>query len=495
MNFMLIIPFVIYMGSLMLVGVWAYKKNKTVEDFYIAGRGLGPYTTAFSYIFTGLSGWVLTGLSGQASKQGPALWYMAAGSLVAHLFSWLFIGGRLRLYSERLGALTYPDYFAKRVRDNTKLIRIIGGISIVFFYTAYIAAQYLAASKVLGPLFGWTPFIAIIVTAIIVVFYCFAGGFLAVAVTDHIQGWVVLIGGSIMTIFVVVKSGGWGTIVNAVGHINPALATANMGMGQWALFGFIFHQLVFYLFSNHGRPHDSIRFFALKDASMTRLCAAIDLGAHIVSWWIGFIIGYVGLMHWPTNVDPESYFAMVSINLIHPAFGGIMLAAFMALMMSTVDSQILAASTALAKDLYGDVVKEGKLPEEFFLKLSRWATVLIAVIAAFIALKTPQNVFGMTLYASAGLACTFAPVLILSLYWKRLTKWGAISAMLSGFISVVVWNRLGLTPVIHEAIVGYIIAIAFGIGVSLLTKVEDSEAVEEEFMFISGKEQKAQNNT
>lgn len=481
----LVVPFILYMATLMWVGAWAYKKTQSVEGFYVAGRNLGPWTTAFSYIFTGLSGWVLTGLAGQAANQGPALWYMACGSLIAHLFSWLVIGGRLRRYSQLLDAVTYPDYFAKRVRDDTRLIRIIGAVSIIFFYTAYVASQYLAASKILGPLFGWTPAVSVLITAVVVVFYCFAGGFLAVAVTDHIQGWVALIGGTLMTVIVVLKSGGWGAVVNAVGKINPALVTANMGKTEWALFGFVFTQTIFMLLSNHGRPHDTIRFFALRDAKLVRFCAAIDLGAHIVSWWIGFVIGYLGLMYWPTGTDPETYFAMVAIDLVNPVFGGIMLAAFMALMMSTVDSQILAASTALAKDFYGEVLKLGKVPEESLLKLSRWATVIVAAVAAYIALRTPQNVFYFTMYASAGLAATFAPVLILSLFWKRLTKWGAIASMISGFITVVIWYNLGLTKVLHEAIVGYIAAVIFGVVVSLLTKVDDAAAIEEEFKVIA----------
>lgn len=397
---------------------------------------------------------------------------------------YLSVPKRLRNYSGLLGAITYPQFFIKRVRDNTNLIRIIASVSVVVFMGAYVASQYSSAVKSLTSLFNLTPLTALLVTVVVVTIYCLIGGFMAVCVTDYIQGWVIIVGSIAANIFLVAKAGGFGALLGKLSAIDPNLLTANM-MGKS---GAVLVGMVFYYFttsvSAFGRPHDTIRFFAIKNSKDAREMSMIGHLGLLVNYWTSFMIGYAGRAFFPNLSDPETVFPMILKELMNPWFAGIMLTALMALIMSTVDSQLLSAASTLSEDLYHGFIDK-KASEKKLVWVSRVAVLVISAIGAYISYKSPQSVMWLTLYASGGLAATFGPALVLSLYWKRLTKWGVISSMLSGFITVTIWYNTPFKAAIHEATMGWIVAVIVGIVVSMFTEAPDQKEIEEEFSLIT----------
>ncbi len=479
----LLAPFVLYMIVLVGIGIYTFRYTSDMEGFLLGGRKLHPWVAGLSVTFSGSSGWMFMGAAGLAYTMGPSVFYMLLGNLVAMVLVYLSVPKRLRNYSGLLGALTYPQFFIKRVRDNTNLIKIIASVSVVAFMGAYVAAQYSSAVKSLTSLFNLEPLTALIITVAVVTLYCLVGGFMAVCITDYIQGWVIILGSIAANIFLVAKAGGFGALLGKLNAIDPNLLTANM-MGKS---GAVLIGMVFYYFttsvSAFGRPHDTIRFFALENSKDAREMAMVGHLGLLVNYWTSFMIGYAGRVFFPNLKDPETIFPMVLKELMNPWFAGIMLTALMALIMSTIDSQLLSAASTLSEDLYHGFIDK-KASEKKLVWVSRIAVLAMSILGAYISYRSPQSVMWLTLYASGGLAATFGPALVLSLFWKRLTKWGTISSMLSGIITVTIWYNTPFRTVVHEATVGWVVALIVGVIVSLLTEAPDQKEIEEEFALI-----------
>ena len=476
------IPFIVYMIAMMAIGVFTFKSTSSVEGFALGERKLHPWVAAMSYVFSGCSGWMFMGAAGISYIMGPGAWWMLLGYMIGVLFSFLTIPMRLRNYSGYLGAITYPGFFVKRVRDNTNLIRGICSLALIVFIVPYIAAQYSACIKGITSLFDVTPLAALLFSVAVVTIYCMLGGFKAVCLTDYIQGWVILAGGVLISVILVSKAGGWGSMLATLKEIDPTLMTANLGKAGAALLGFVWYSFTT-VFVVIGRPHDTIRNFAIENSKQAYEMALFGQVALLINYWTSWMIGYAGRVFFPNLADPETIFPSV-LTLINPWVAGILFAALLALLMSTVDSQLLSVATTLSVDLYrGFINKEAS--DKKVVSLSRIAVLVVSVLGAYICYRTPQSVMWLTLYASGGLSATFGPSLILSLYWKRFNKQGAIASMLSGLLAVIIWYK---TPwratIIHEGLVGWIVGLVVGVVVSLMTEPLDQAQIDEEFAYI-----------
>lgn len=479
-NFQLVLPFVLYMIVLVVIGVYSFKFTKTMEGFHLGGRTLNPWVAGISILFSGSSGWIFIGCAGLGYSIGPASWFMLTSFMVTMLFVYTLIGKRLRNYSGILNSITYPEYFVKRVRAKGNSIRIVASIAVLVFMSVYVSSQYVAAAKAIGPIFNITPLTAIIITAVVVTLYCLIGGFLAVCWTDFVQGIVILGGSIIICLFLLFKAGGWTSAFQQLGTIDPKLLSIN-----WVTFPMILAFCTAGL-GGIGRPHDTIRFFALKDSKSARQVAIIGEFALLINYWTGYMLGYTGRIFFPSLSDPETIFPVILTEMLNPMFGGIMLAALMALIMSTVDSQLLSAASTLTEDFYHVYINKNA-SEQKLVWFSRISVLLIGVIGIFMALSSSSTVMNLVLFATAGLSATFGPSLVLSLYWKRLTEQGVLASMVSGLIISIVWFKSPLKGItgIHEATIGFLFALAVGVLVSLWTKPLPQKEIQNELDIIS----------
>ena len=462
----LILPFALYMIVLVAIGIYTFRFTKTMEGFHLGGRNLNPWVAGISLLFSGSSGWIFTGMAGLCYAVGPSSWFMHMSNLFFMLLAFIFIGKRMRNYSGILDAITYPEYFVRRVRARGNMIRFIASAAVVMFMSISCATQYMAASKSMMPLFGISNVQAVLITAVAVAFYCLIGGFTAVCWTDFVQGIVILVGSVAVCVYMIYDVGGWNAATTQLAAIDPKLVSAD-----WATFPLI---LAYWStgFQCIGRPHDTIRYFAVKDSNATRKMAMIGMFGFLLNYWTGYLIGWVGRIYFPNIPDPETIFGRILTSVLNPWFAGIMLTALLALIMSTVDSSLLSAASTLTEDLYHCCINK-KASKKKLLNISRISVVVIALVAVFFALNAGgRSIMTVMLFASGGLAATFGPALILSLYWKRLTEYGVVAAMLTGFITSVAWRLAGFYKItnLHEGCAGFIFALIMGIVVSLITK-------------------------
>lgn len=479
-KFQLILPFALYLVVLVAIGFYTYRFTKTMEGFHLGGRKLNPWVAGISILFSGSSGWIFLGCAGLGYSLGPATWFMLISFMCTMLFAYLFLGKRTRNYSGILNAITYPEYFVRRVRSKGQGIRIVAAGAVLIFMSVYVASQYVAAAKAISPMFDITPLTAILITAVVVVLYCLVGGFTAVCWTDFVQGVVILIGSIAICVFLLVKAGGFDGVVQQMQAIDP-----NMLSAKWVAFPTILAFMTAGL-GGLGRPHDTIRFFALKDSHSARQVAMVGEIALLFNYWTGYMLGYLGRIFFPALSDPETIFPTILMEMVSPLFAGIMLAALMALIMSTIDSQLLSAASTLSEDFYHQYINKNA-SEKKLVWFSRLAVLLIGGIGIVLAMSSSATVNNLVLFATAGLSATFGPSLILSLYWKRLTEPGIICSMIGGFVISVAWylSPLKAATSLHEAFVGVFCSFIIAIVVSLMTAPPPIEEIEEELKVIS----------
>lgn len=479
-NFCFILPFALYLIVLVMIGLVAYKHTKTMEGFHLGGRTLGPWVAGISILFSGSSGWIFMGCAGLGYSLGPATWFMLISFMVTMLVGYTLFGKRLRNYSGLLGAITYPEYFSRRVRAKGNGIRLMASFAVLVFMSVYVSSQYVASAKALGPVFGLTPVQAILITAVVVIFYCLIGGFMAVCWTDFVQGIVILAGSAILCVYMIAKAGGVGSVFSQLATIDPKLVSV-----KWTTYPLI---LAFFTagMGGIGRPHDTIRFFALKDSHSARATAMVGEISLLFNYWTGYLIGYVGRIFFPDLADPEMIFPTILLRMLNPWFAGIMIAALMALIMSTIDSQLLSAASTLTEDFYHAYVDKNA-SEKQLVWMSRVSVFVIGILGVILALNSSNTVNNLVLFATAGLSATFGPALALSLYWKRLTEQGVIASMMSGLAISIYWFRSPFKAItsLHEAAIGFFFAIIIGVVVSLLTKPLHKKDIYREFEIIS----------
>lgn len=485
MKLTILIPMIIYLLFMIGVGMVFSKKQGSLEGFFLGDRSLGSWVIAFSYAFSGMSAWVLIGYVGVVYVMGPSSFYILIGFNLGFMAGYLLYGKRLRNYSEELGAVTYTDFFTRRVRSCTALIRIISAISIVIFMSAYVASQLSATGKTFSVVFGMSPGMIITIVGIVIAFYCLVGGFSAVAVNDFVQGVLIVIGVVVLALIVVIKAGGPAEISAAAARVDVNLINASMGgKTGMAFIGAVIGQLLFGV-QCLGRPHDTIRFFTIKSSKEIKKSLVVCLCSLTITYWSAFAIGYGGRILFPDIADPEQLFAyLVSGDLVPEVFAGILLTVFLGLMMSTVSSQLLAAGSTLAEDLiHKYILKEAT--EKTVVKVTQIAIVVISVAGIVFAINSTDSVFNLTNYATSGLSATYAAVLLLALYWKKLTGPGCFAGMVGGFVFCIFWQSMGWGTLIISGAPATLFSLILAVVVSLCTKQPYEKEIEKEIERVS----------
>jgi sodium/proline symporter len=465
-----LIGFIIYLVVVLVVGLMTFRLNKTLADFVIAGRKLGPWVVAFSERASGESAWLLIGLPGLALVSGFNAIWPAVGCTTGILFSWIFISRRLRMNSETLKAITLPDFFEARYEDHTRVLRITSTLIIVFFFTFYVAAQFLAAGKVLNVTFQITPFWGMVIGACIILFYTIMGGFFAVAWTDFFQGFVMVFTLVLLPILGIVLIGGLGPFTQKIASHDPGLLRVGGGQQGWDMMKTVLGGLAIGL-GYMGQPHLLARFMSINKTDSLRRGAVIATVWAILAFWGAVFIGLVGLSLYGTGqlADQEQIMPFMATNLLPAWLAGIAISGAIAAMMSTADSQLLVTTSAISEDVYHQMFRKDA-PQKRLVALSRLAAVCVGVVAFILALTAEALVYDLVLYAWAGLGASFGPGLLLTLWWKRTTKFGVWAGMLVGMVTVLIWyNVSALHNFIYELIPGFFLAFFAVWFVSLLT--------------------------
>ena len=465
------ITFILYLMLMLAIGIVAYRRTSDLSDYVLGGRNLGPIPSALSAGASDMSGWLLMGLPGYAMAAGFGSFWLAAGLLIGTWLNWLLVAQRLRVYSQRADdALTLPAFFEKRFEDHSHSLRVISAIFVLVFFLFYTSSGLVAGGKLFETVFGFDYSIAVIVGAIAVISYTLFGGFLAVSWTDVVQG-LLMVGALIMVpLFAMGEIGGISGTFVAMEAKNPELLNifTDADGKDITLIGTL--SLLGWGLGYFGQPHILARFKGIKSKDHVPAARRIAVLWSAVSMAGACLIGMAAIGYLPEGLgDTETVFMVLVDALFHPVIAGILLAAILAAVMSTADSQLLVSSSALAEDFYKALFNQNASQEQL-IRVGRIAVVVIALIATALAMDKDSKVLTLVSYAWAGFGAAFGPALILSLYWKRMTKIGALAGILTGGITVVVWKQLsGSWFDVYEIIPGVLFAFIAIIVASLLS--------------------------
>ncbi|RZP67808.1 sodium/proline symporter PutP [Vibrio vulnificus] len=474
--------FIAYLILMVAIGVYAYKKTSSSSDYFLGGRSLGPWPAALSAGASDMSGWLLLGLPGYAYAAGIESFWLAGGLLVGTWANWLVSAKRLRTYSIQTDALTLPEFLSRRFDDKSKLIQTISAFFILLFFLFYTSSGLVAGGKLFETVFGLDYSTAVIIGTLCVVSYTLFGGFLAVSWTDLVQG--LLMAAALMIVPIAVMEGGFGQLATDMHNINPELLTLwNDAKGE-PLSAIAIISLVAWGLGYFGQPHILARFKASRTNRELGTARRIAVGWTALSMAGAILVGLVGLVwvngHPGTELaDGEKIFMLLVNTVFHPVIAGILLAAILAAVMSTADSQLLVSSSALAEDFYKQVIKPDASSQEIVM-VGRIGVVVISIIALILAMTPDSSVLGLVSYAWAGFGAAFGPAVVLSLYWKGMNRNGALAGILIGGITIVVWKQLtGGWFDVYEIVPVIIFSTIAIVGVSKLTGGADNTVLEQ----------------
>lgn len=496
----MIVTILAYLAFMIIIGaIYSKKSSNDVGDFYLGGRTLGPIVTAMSAEASDMSSWLLMGLPGVAYFFGiaDAAW-TAIGLAIGTYVNWLFVAKRLRVYSQQCGAITIPDFFATRYRDNSKILMGVSALIILIFFVPYTASGFSACGKLFSSLFGWDYHIAMIISAVIIISYTCTGGFLAASTTDLIQSIVM----TLALISIVVFG------VNAAGGFDSVIANAESMAGYFSL-SYIYNpatgeadkynlltiaSLLAWGLGYFGMPHILLRFMAIEDKNKIKTSRRIASVWVVISMAIAIFIGFIGnaltkggMIENLSNSDSEKIVIklaqfMSEHNYALAIIAGLVFAGILASTMSTSDSQLLAASSSMSENIFKGVFNI-KMSDKTSMLAARIVLLAIAVLGIVLAWDQNSSVFRVVSFAWAGFGATFGPVMLAALFWKRSNKQGAIAGLIVGAVMVFLWKfviaPMGGVFAIYELLPAFLCALVTIIIVSLATSAPEKEITDE----------------
>ncbi|NCC89917.1 MAG: sodium/proline symporter PutP [Spirochaetia bacterium] len=486
------LAFALYLGLMLAIGFFTFRKTKSTSDYFLGGRSIGPWFTALSAEASDMSGWLLMGLPGLAYFTGlqEAFW-TAVGLLVGTYLNWLLVAKRMRKYTiHAKDSITIPEFLTNRFHDKSKVLQTISSVIILVFFVVYTASGFLACAKLFTAVFGMNYYAALILGVVVILGYTLLGGYLAVVATDFLQGslmFVALVATGLIALFAIGGPAHTFTELAKFGEhfINPFITPPGTTYGFLQILSALAWGLGYF-----GMPHILIRFMSIRSNAEVKTSRRIAMVWVTLAMAAALLVGVVGKifllpLEYASQSAAESVF-IASMQKIFPTFiAGFFLCAILAASMSTADSQLLVASSAFSKDVYKALLRKDASDKETLL-VSRITVVVITIIAIFLAMDPNSSIFDVVSYAWAGFGATFGPVILASLFWRKATKNGAVAAMVGGFLTVIIWKQLsgGLFDV-YELLPGFIIASILMIVFSLLDKHPDPEMLEEFDAFVA----------
>ena len=471
-----IAAYVIYLGIMIYVGLRNASKNNSSADFFLGGRKVGPWVTALSAEASDSSAWLLMGLPGLCYLGGvqESIW-TAVGLIVGTYLSWLFVAKPLRKCSITFGdSITIPEFLSNRFKDKSHILSIVSVIFIVLFFTIYTASGFVACAKLFNSVFGLNYHAGLAIGLVVILCYTITGGYTAVCTTDFLQGSLIFIAFIVSTLIVVFSIGGVGDSINVFKNFQELAGTELKAFDGMGIISALAWGLGYF-----GMPHIIVRFMGIRSNSEVGKARRIGIIWMIISYIGAILIGTLGTVYlkkFGITVDSEGAETVFSETMksMYPAFiAGIFLCAILAASMSTADSQLLAASSAVSQDIFKGLIKKNAEEKEVMI-ISRFTVFLIALIASLLSLNPKSSIFNLVSFAWSGFGGTFGPLILLSLYWKRTTAPGAIAGLICGGITDVVWHYIPASVAkifaLYEILPAFLVCLVVTVLVSLLTK-------------------------
>jgi sodium/proline symporter len=449
-----LITFFIYFVILLGIGFYFCRKSTSIEDYLLGGRGMGAWVTALSAQASDMSGWLLMGLPGAIYLSGIGNIWIAIGLFIGTVLNWKLVSARLRIYTQQTNSITLPCFFEKRFGDPTGLLRIISAIIILIFFTIYASAQLVAAGKLFESTFSVQYKVAVIIGAGIIIIYTFLGGFLAVCWTDLFQGSLMVLALIIVPTVAYFKVGGIEAIREAMTSNQKSLIPQGDGFALLMIISMMAWGLGYF-----GQPHILVRFMSAKSLGKLAESMSIAIIWVILSLGGAVVIGLIGIgMFDNLNVaegENEKVFIYMINKVMHPWPAGIMLAAILSAIMSTIDSQLLVSSSALTEDFYQKIIKKNASQREVVL-IGRICVIIISAIALTLALHPDETILMIVAYAWGGFGATFGPLILFGLFSRKTSWQSALAGMVTGTVVLVVWKQLDLSGHLYEILPGFV---------------------------------------
>lgn len=473
----------IYFAAMIAIGYLAFRKTSDHEDYMLGGRGLPPWVAALSAGASDMSGWLIMGLPGAIYATGLIEGWIAVGLLIGSYLNWRLVAPRLRAYTEvSNNSITIPSFFENRLRDSTRLLRVAASIIILVFFTLYASAGMVSGGVFFESAFGGDYLLGMVLVTVVTLSYTLFGGFLGASLTDVVQGLMMVTALIVVPIVAIINIGGLAETTTIIGDV---------GAGNLSIFGspdMTTTAVVLTIISGlawglgyFGQPHIIVRFMALRKPSEAASARRIGTSWQFLSLAGAVVSGLVGIAYFTKNggapSNPETVVLLISQTLLHPLVAGLILASVLAAIMSTLSSQLIVCSSALVEDLYRMFRKTPPSTRSLVL-LGRAAVLLVAIIAAILAISPSDTILDLVGFAWAGFGAAFGPIVLLSLYWRKLTNVGALAGMVVGAATVFIWNALDTG--LYELLPAFVLATIVAVIASKLTYRENAD-IEREF--------------
>jgi sodium/proline symporter len=477
MNSEALFSLALYFLAMLGIGYYAYRKSTDdVAGYMLGGRQLTPAVGALSAGASDMSGWMLMGLPGAVFVSGVSSAWIAVGLLLGAYANYRFVAPRLRVYTELADdAITVPDFFAKRFGNDAQSLRVLSSAVIVLFFTLYTSAGVVAGGKLFEASFGLPYETGLALTVGVVVAYTLFGGFLAVSLTDFVQGCIMFVALIMVPVITLLTIGGWSESEATLTATDPALLSMLSGIGTVGLVSSLSWGLGYF-----GQPHIIVRFMAIRSLPDIKMARWIGMGWMLITVIGAVATGLLGLAYAQskglTVTDPETIFIALSQVLFHPLIAGFLLAAILAAIMSTISSQLLVSSSSLTEDFYKTFLRRDASQRELVL-VGRGAVVAVSLVALLLAMDRSSSILSLVANAWAGFGAAFGPIILLCLFWKGFTREGALAGMVTGAAVVLFWIYAPVGPegkplssTFYEMIPGFIGCLAAAVGTSALTR-------------------------
>ena len=483
MSLPMIVTFAVYILGMIAIGFFAFRATRNFGDYILGGRRIGSVVTALSAGASDMSGWLLMGLPGAVFLFGISQSWIAIGLIIGAYLNWLLIAGRLRVFTEiNHNSLTLPDYFSRRFDDNSSLLKIISAVIILIFFTIYCASGVVAGAKLFESTFGLSYGWAMIAGAGATIAYTFIGGFLAVSWTDTIQASLMMFALILTPIMVMVNAGGFTDALANIQSLNPDYTNIFAHMDLIAIISLLGWGLGYF-----GQPHILARFMAADSHEVMKNARRISMTWMILCLAGAITVGFFGIAFFANNPNlaylidngkHERIFIELSKLLFNPWIAGILLAAILAAVMSTLSCQLLVCSSALTEDFYRAFIRP-KAKQRELVWVGRIMVLLVSVIAILLAINPNNSVLDLVSHAWAGFGAAFGPIVVFSVFWARMTRNGALAGMITGAITVLLWINFNWFE-LYSLIPGFLFASIAIIIFSLLDK-KPNEIIEDHF--------------
>lgn len=474
-----LISFIGYLLLVILIGIMASRfSSKGISNFFIGGRKMNMFVVALSSVVSGRSAWLLLGFTGTAYTIGSSAIWAAAGYIVSEFFLFFYYAPRIRRFSEATDCITIPDFFEARLNDQTRTVRYLVAIIIILFMVAYVSAQFVAGGKTFSVGFDITQNQGLMITASIILVYTIAGGFLAVSVTDTIQGIIMIVALIALPIAAIYDMGGFQEFFSQASLISNTQGnyTNIFAISAGAMIGFLGIGL-----GSAGNPHIVSRYMSIKNIKKLKTVALVGTLSNILMAMGALFTGMAGRIYFPDisllpMSDPENVYPLLASDHLHPVMLGVVVASIFAAIMSTADSQLLVAASAFVRDiLEKGFLRKKTIDQKKLVQMSRTFVFILVILALVLGFLAEQLIFWLVLFAWAGLGAALGPTTILALSSQNISRAGIISGIITGAITVIIWNQTAfLKDFLYELVPAFILSFLVTLIVSKYTKKPDN---------------------